>query len=157
VLAGPQCWLHPQNNFSKLVTPAVCHEAMGPCVPCAADELEKNEATALWTFSVVRSVVSLLARGSRANSPFFCCVDLNELRRIGIQTSFEFHRRQHIDRFQSGKEERICEHACPVMQTWKKDTTIVGCFVAYRLNTGSLWADSIVLGRLDLMLGQMHH
>ena len=51
-----------------VVTAAVCHEAIGPYVPCAAVGSEKNKATALLMFAVVRSVVSLLAKGSCADS-----------------------------------------------------------------------------------------
>ena len=47
VLAMSQYASCPQNKYSKLVTAAVCHEAMGPYVPCAAVRSEKNKATAL--------------------------------------------------------------------------------------------------------------
>ena len=45
----PMNWLNvcaALNMFSMVATPAVCHEAMGPYVPCAAAVSEKNKSTA---------------------------------------------------------------------------------------------------------------
>ena len=39
--------VYPQNKKSKLVTAAVCHEAIGPYISCAAVGSEKNNAVAL--------------------------------------------------------------------------------------------------------------